>query len=31
VLLKEDEEKEVYNFDRDNIAGLGEEDFDRLV
>lgn len=31
VILKEEEEKEQYNFEKDNIAGLGEEDFDKLV
>ena len=30
-ILKEEEEKEVYAYERDNIAGLSEEDFDRLV
>ena len=31
AILKEEEEKEVYNYEKDNIAGLGEEDFDKLV
>ena len=30
VILKEEEEKEVYNFEKDNI-GLSEEEFDKLV
>ena len=30
-ILKEDEEKEVYHYEKDNVAGLSEEDFDRLV
>jgi hypothetical protein len=31
VNLKEEDEKEVYNYERDNVAGLGEEDFAKLV
>jgi hypothetical protein len=31
VSLKEEDEKEVYNYERDNVAGLGEEDFAKLV
>jgi len=31
LLLKEEEEKEIYVFEKDNVAGLNEEDFDRLV
>lgn len=31
VLLKEEDEKEVYVYERDNIGGLSEEDFDKLV
>lgn len=30
-ILKEEEEKEVYDYEKDNVAGLTEEDFDRLV
>jgi hypothetical protein len=29
--LKEEEEKEVYSYEKDNIGGLSEEDFDKLV
>lgn len=29
--VKDEEDKEVYNFERDNTANLNEEDFDRLV
>jgi hypothetical protein len=29
--LKEEDEKEVYNYDRDNVGGLSEEDFEKLV
>ena len=31
TILKEEEEKETYNYEKDNIAGLSEEDFDKLV
>ena len=31
ALLKEEEERETYLFEKDNVAGLSEEDFDRLV
>jgi len=31
ALLKEEEEKETYIYEKDNVAGLSEEDFDRLV
>ena len=30
-LLKEEDEKEVYSYEKDNIGGLGEEDFEKLV
>ena len=30
-VLKEDEEKESYNFEKDAFANFSEEDFDRLV
>mmetsp|Transcript_23105 Transcript_23105/g.35787 ORF Transcript_23105/g.35787 Transcript_23105/m.35787 type:complete len:412 (-) Transcript_23105:907-2142(-) len=30
-ILKEEEEREHYDYERDNIAGLIEEDFERLV
>lgn len=29
--LKEEDEKEVYSFEKDNIGGLGEEDFEKLI
>jgi hypothetical protein len=29
--LKEEEERETFDFERDNIAGLNEDEFDRLV
>lgn len=31
VQIKEEEEKEIYLFEKDNVAGLSEEDFDKLV
>lgn len=31
IVLKEEDEKEVYLFEKDNVAGLSEEDFDKLV
>lgn len=31
AILKEEEEKETYLYEKDNVAGLSEEDFDRLV
>lgn len=31
AILKEEEERENYQYERDNVAGLSEEDFDRLV
>lgn len=31
IQLKEEDEKEVFNFEKDNVAGLNEEDFDKLV
>lgn len=31
ALIKEEDEKEVYSFEKDNIAGLSEEDFEELV
>jgi len=31
AIIKDDEEKEVYSYERDNVAGLSEDDFDRLV
>ena len=30
-ILKEDDEKEAYNFEKDAFANFSEEDFDRLV
>lgn len=30
-IIKEEDEKEIYVFEKDNVAGLGEEDFDKLV
>jgi hypothetical protein len=30
-ILKEEEEQENYEYERDNVAGLPPEDFDRLV
>eukprot|EP00347_Sterkiella_histriomuscorum_P023011 403336298 len=30
-VLKDEEEKETYVFEKDNVAGLNEEDFDKLV
>ena len=30
-ILKEEDEKEVYSYEKDNIGGLSEEDFDKLV
>jgi organic radical activating enzyme len=30
-MLKEEDEKEVYSYEKDNIGGLGEEDFEKLV
>jgi hypothetical protein len=30
-ILKEEDEKEVYSYEKDNIGGLTEEDFDKLV
>jgi hypothetical protein len=29
--LKEEDEKEVYSYEKDNIGGLSEEDFEKLV
>jgi|LauGreDrversion4_2_1035121.scaffolds.fasta_scaffold17743_4 hypothetical protein len=29
--IKEDDEKEVYSYERDNVGGLSEEDFEKLV
>ena len=29
--MKEEDEKEVYSFEKDNIGGLSEEDFEKLV
>lgn len=31
ALLKEEDEKETYSYEKDNIGGLGEDDFDKLV
>jgi len=30
-VLKEEEEKETYSYEKDNVGGLNEEDFDKLV
>jgi len=30
-ILKEEEERETYDFEKDNIAGLNEEEFDKMV
>ena len=30
-ILKEEDDREHYDYDRDNVAGLGEDDFERLV
>ena len=29
--LKEEEDKEAYSYEKDNISGLSEEDFEKLV
>jgi len=31
TILKEEEEKETYSYEKDNVGGLNEEDFDKLV
>ena len=31
TVIKEEDEKEVYSYDKDNIGGLNEEDFEKLV
>jgi len=30
-ILKEKDDREQYDYERDNVAGLSEEDFERLV
>lgn len=30
-ILKEEDDREHYDYDKDNVAGLGEDDFRRLV
>jgi len=30
-ILKEEDDREHYDYDRDNVAGLVEDDFERLV
>lgn len=30
-VIKEEDEKESYSFEKDNIGGLTEEDFEKLV
>jgi hypothetical protein len=30
-IFKEEEERETFDFERDDIAGLNEDEFDRLV
>lgn len=30
-ILKEEDDREQYDYEKDNVAGLGEDDFRRLV
>jgi len=30
-ILKDEDDREHYDYDKDNVAGLGEDDFRRLV
>jgi exonuclease VII small subunit len=30
-IMKDDEEREIFDFEKDNVTGLSEEDFERLV
>ena len=30
-ILKEEDEKETYSYEKDNIGGLNEEDFEKLI